>query len=114
MDTGLVAAAGSGAEGVQIPFYKEGDDNGYSLRYETYYKKEPAAYSQFGYDAVMAIAKAIEKAGTTEPEAVKEALYTVEFDGASGHIAFDKYGEVEGKEFTWYQVENGQLVEEKS
>jgi branched-chain amino acid transport system substrate-binding protein len=50
-----------------------------------------------GYDGIMTIAAAIEKAGKAEPEAIREALWEVEVEGVNGDIKFTKQGP-EGKE----------------
>lgn len=50
-----------------------------------------------GYDGIMTIAAAIENAGSTEPDAIREALWDVQVKGVNGDIAFFKDGP-EGKE----------------
>jgi branched-chain amino acid transport system substrate-binding protein len=45
-----------------------------------------------GYDGIMTIAAAIEDAGKAEPEAIREALWTVEVEGVNGDIKFTKQG----------------------
>jgi branched-chain amino acid transport system substrate-binding protein len=45
-----------------------------------------------GYDGIMTIAAAIEAAGKAEPEAIREALWTVEVEGVNGDIRFTKQG----------------------
>jgi branched-chain amino acid transport system substrate-binding protein len=45
-----------------------------------------------GYDGIMTIAAAIETAGKAEPEAIREALWTVEVQGVNGDIKFTKQG----------------------
>jgi branched-chain amino acid transport system substrate-binding protein len=45
-----------------------------------------------GYDGIMTIAAAIEAAGEAEPEAIREALWTVEVHGVNGDIKFTKQG----------------------
>jgi len=50
-----------------------------------------------GFDAVTTIAAAIEKAGSAEPEAIRNALWNVDVKGVNGNIKFGKVG-VEGNE----------------
>lgn len=50
-----------------------------------------------GYDAITAIAAAIEKAGKAEPEAIRDALWQIDVKGVNGNIKFEKAG-VEGSE----------------
>jgi branched-chain amino acid transport system substrate-binding protein len=45
-----------------------------------------------GYDGIMTIAAAIEKAGSLEPDAIRQALWDVEVEGINGDIKFIKQG----------------------
>ncbi|RUM99330.1 amino acid ABC transporter substrate-binding protein [Pseudaminobacter arsenicus] len=47
---------------------------------------------QRGYDAILSIAAAVEKAGTAEPEAIRKALWEVEVKGVNSNIKFLKQG----------------------
>ena len=108
----LVTASGEAEEGVLIPFFAETTDYvDYKQKYKNKYEEEPALYSEYGYDALMSLAKAIEIAGTTNSEEVKGALYNLKFGGAMGIVEFDEYGEAEGKDFIIYQVKNQKIVE---
>ncbi len=110
----LIESAGEAAEGVLVPFFAEPTDYvGYKEKYKEKYGEEPAIYSEYGYDSLMALEQAIEEAGTTNSEEVKEALYDVEYYGASGIVKFDQYGEVTEKPFVVYEVVNGELEETK-
>ena len=52
------------------------------------------AVSALGYDAYLAAYNAIEKAQSTDGDAIKEALKTVSFDGVTGSgISFDENGD---------------------
>ena len=42
-----------------------------------------------GYDAYYVALEAIKAAGSADSAAIKAALWDVEYDGVSGHIAFD-------------------------
>lgn len=50
-----------------------------------------------GYDGIYVIAEAIKQAGSLEPDAIRKALWNVQFDGINGDIKFIKQGP-EGKE----------------
>jgi branched-chain amino acid transport system substrate-binding protein len=64
-----------------------------------------------GYDGIRTIAKAIEKAGKAEPEAIRAALWQVDFTGLNGKIKFQKQGP-EGKE-SGQSMPNVYLIEIK-
>ena len=52
-----------------------------------------AAVTAMGYDAYYGALEALKKAGATDPNSVLLALPSVEYDGVSGHIAFDEVGD---------------------
>lgn len=45
------------------------------------------------YDTYMVICDALEAAGTTDGEALKEAIAATDYNGATGHIVFDEIGD---------------------
>lgn len=62
--------------------------------YEVLYGGKPkGAVTALGYDAYMAAVYAIEKAGTTDGEALQEALSELEFVGVTGSCKFDENGD---------------------
>ncbi|MGM9573777.1 MAG: ABC transporter substrate-binding protein [Hominicoprocola sp.] len=52
-----------------------------------------SAVTAMGYDAYFTALQAIEKAGSTDPKAILEALPSVSYDGVSGLIEFDEIGD---------------------
>ena len=52
-----------------------------------------SAVTAMGYDAYFTALQAIEKAGSTDPKAIIEALPSVSYDGVSGLIEFDEIGD---------------------
>lgn len=64
--------------------------------YRAKYDKEPAAVTALGYDAYILILDAIERAGTTEGPALREAIAaTSGFPGAAGVINLNADGDAE-------------------
>lgn len=57
--------------------------------YRTAYGKDPISFSALGYDSVMILAQAIEKAGTTDKEAVLAAMAETNYTGVTGHITYE-------------------------
>jgi len=51
------------------------------------------AVAALGYDAYLAIYKAIEIADSVDPIAIRDALVTLEYDAVTGHIKFDENGD---------------------
>lgn len=56
------------------------------------YQYEADVWAVLAYDAVNALLWAIEKAGTDNPEVVKNTLAELEFEGVSGFTKFDEHG----------------------
>lgn len=77
------------------------------------YGEEPGAFFLNAYAATIAILNAIEKAGSTDYDAVSSALKSEYVDTPLGKISFDKAGDAIGVGFAMYQVQNGVYVELK-
>ncbi|MFS4095561.1 branched-chain amino acid ABC transporter substrate-binding protein [Streptomyces sp. AF1A] len=86
-------------------------------------KKYPGDYGTYGsyaYDATTAIIKAVGqvvKNGKVPSDAraqVVNAVQNTSFDGISGKISFDQYGDTTNKQLTVYQVVNGAWKSVKS
>lgn len=78
--------------------------------YRAEYDKEPAAVTALAYDAYILILDAIERAGTTEPQALRDAIAATEnFEGAAGVISLDENGDAV-KDAIIKQVKNGEFV----
>ena len=54
-----------------------------------------AAVSALGYDAYMVAIEAIKAAGSADPEAIKEALSGVSYEGVTGSVTFDENGDAQ-------------------
>lgn len=63
-------------------------------KYKAKFGKEANAFAALGYDAYMVIIDAIERAGSADPEAIRDALAeTANFIGATGTITLDAEGD---------------------
>jgi branched-chain amino acid transport system substrate-binding protein len=63
------------------------------------------------YDAIHLLADAMQKAGTTVPAQVAEALrQTRDWSGVTGLHSFDAAGDVSGKPIVLMKMEAGQFV----
>ena len=72
--------------------------------YTDKFAASPETYCDTTYDAVWAIAKAIEAAGVYDGEAIKAALIELEFDGVTGPIAFNELGDRTAGAFEIWEV----------
>ncbi|HBG10598.1 MAG TPA: hypothetical protein DDX25_11360 [Firmicutes bacterium] len=94
----LSALAGGFEEGGYIVNHYSGDvdspvTQGFIAQYTAAFGQAPDALAALAYDGVMIVTKALEAAGSTDPEALKQALGTVEaIEGATGTIKMDPEG----------------------
>jgi branched-chain amino acid transport system substrate-binding protein len=80
------------------------------------YKDDSAAYGGYSYDAANAIINALKESlkDATDVESARpktvEALGKVSFDGVTGKVAFDEYGDSTSKVLTVYKVEGNEFA----
>ena len=77
------------------------------------YGADPGAFFLNAYAAALALLNAIEQAGSTEYDAVANALRSKDVDTPLGSIRFDERGDATGVGFSMYQVKDGVYVELK-
>lgn len=110
----LIELGGEAVEGVCFPviFFSESDDPAVKAYVESYTKEfgaAPSALTSQAYDSVGMLLTAIEEAGTTDSEAVKNKLYEIEYKGVTGDTRFDSNGDVD-KEFVKVTIRDGKFV----
>ncbi len=74
---------------------------------------EPGAFFKEAYAATQALVNAIDKANSTDYEAITKALRSEFVDTSLGNISFDAKGDVIGFGFSVFQVQSGAYVEIK-
>lgn len=103
-----VPGLGEPSEGMIITSVSAGTPE-FAEKYRAKYGEDPGPFAAQGYDAAMVILLAIEDGATTGEE-IKDALYKIEYEGATGTVSFDEYGDVLGG-YVPKQVINGEFVE---
>ncbi|MGW1156674.1 branched-chain amino acid ABC transporter substrate-binding protein [Streptomyces sp. NPDC002519] len=86
------------------------------------YKDEYSAYGGYSYDSAWAIIEAVKKVvedngGKLPSDArakVTAATQNVSFDGVTGKVSFDEYGDATNKQLTVYAIKNGAFTAVKS
>ena len=98
----LQAAAGKNVNVTVTTFYPEGGDPEFDANFKAWVNSDStalannggddtvAAVTAMGYDAYFFALAAIQKAGSTDPAAVMEALWSTEYTGVTGPIALDQ------------------------
>jgi ABC-type branched-subunit amino acid transport system substrate-binding protein len=114
-DPALLTAAGAAANSMYVLFPvgpetakgKEFDD--FKAAYVKATGKNPATYSIYEHDAMVLTKMAIEKAKSTKPADIDNALHSISYDGITGPIKFDKNGDRQQLTEIAFQVNDGKF-----
>jgi branched-chain amino acid transport system substrate-binding protein len=116
-DDTFIKVAQKYAEGVYATGPKDTTKNPLAVAAIEAHKKaygaDPGAFFLNAYAATQAILNAIQKAGSTDYEAIGKALKTQSVETPLGKIKFDKRGDAIGVGFSMYQVRKGVYAEVK-
>ena len=93
-------AGGVGPEGV-----KAMDE--FKARYKAKFGTEVEIYSPYVYDAVMVMADAMKKAGSADPAKYLPFLAKEDYNGVTGHISLDEFGDIKNGSLTLYTYKGG-------
>jgi len=77
--------------------------------YTSRYNREPAAVTALGYDGYLVALDAIRRAGSLDPNRLREAIAKTDFTGATGRTVFDEIGDA-NKGAYLKEVINGRFV----
>ncbi len=61
--------------------------------YKETYNEEPSAFAALAYDAAYIMANAIDAAGSTDKQAIVDAIAATDYEGITGHMTFDENGD---------------------
>jgi branched-chain amino acid transport system substrate-binding protein len=75
---------------------------------------DPEGYTLYTYAALQVWKAAAEAAGTTDTEAVSDAIRGKSFDTVLGELTFDEKGDVKDPEYVWYIWSDGGYKEQGS
>jgi branched-chain amino acid transport system substrate-binding protein len=116
-DDTFIKVAGKYAEGVYATGPRDVSKNPLAIAakkaHQEAYGSDPGAFFDSAYAAALALLNAIEKAGSTDYDAVSKALKSEYVETPLGKISFDKNGDAIGIGFSVYQVEKGAFKEVK-
>jgi branched-chain amino acid transport system substrate-binding protein len=114
-DDTFIKVAGKYAEGVYATGPKDVSSNPLAKKavedHRRDFGEDPGAFYLNAYAAVLALLNAMEKAGSTDYEAVSGALKKEYVATPLGDISFDGRGDAIGVGFSMYQVRDGVYVE---
>jgi len=116
-DDTFVQAARQYADGVYATAPRDTSKNPLTLlavkSHKQEYGTDPGPFFLNAWAAVLALANAMESAGSTEYTSVSNALKTQSVETPIGTIRFDEHGDAVGVGFSVYQVKEGRFVELK-
>jgi branched-chain amino acid transport system substrate-binding protein len=75
--------------------------------YTDRYHEAPGKYSAAGYNAISILAEAINRAGSTDSEKLRDALAKTDYEGPNGHFQFDSKGQASGFSVVLVQILKG-------
>jgi len=87
-----------------VPSVENAANKAFVAKYQALHKEAPSKFSAAGYQTVHIMAEAIERAGSTDSEKIREALTKTDYDGLTGNFKFASNGQAYN--FTVYMVEN--------
>ncbi len=111
----LGSIVGRGAEGTIVPtvFYPSALSKitrKFVSRFETIYRLQPDTMAAQGFDALMLLAHAIQKKGSTVPIVMASVLRFLEqWQGVTGKYGFTVNGDVQGNVFYFKEFKNGRF-----
>ncbi len=114
-DNTFIKVAGEDAEGVYASGPRDTASNPLAIaaveEHKQVFGSDPGAFFDNAYAAALAMVNALEKADSTDLEALKKALMTEKVDTPVGTISFDEIGDAIGVGFSVYKVQDGVFVE---
>ncbi|KXL52417.1 leucine-, isoleucine-, valine-, threonine-, and alanine-binding protein precursor [Anaerotignum neopropionicum] len=93
-DPGLVTVGGSAVEGCYFTDHVSFETDNpkvkeFAEKYKSQFGSEPSGFSVLSYEAVLLMANAIEKAGSTDSSAIVDALKATDMEGLASNYKFD-------------------------
>jgi branched-chain amino acid transport system substrate-binding protein len=114
-DDTFIKVAREYAEGVYATGPKDVSKNPMTVKaiadHKAEFNADPGPFFENAYAAARALLTAVENAGSTDYDAIVEALRTKEVDTPLGSIKFDERGDAIGVGFAMYQVQDGVYTE---
>ncbi|MBP7146592.1 MAG: ABC transporter substrate-binding protein [Acidobacteria bacterium] len=82
----------------------------FNKTFQAKYNEEPNVFAAYGYDAVMVLARAIDKTRVASAPEIRDQLRQIHYDGLTGPISFDEHGDVKRSPHI-HAVVRGEIVE---
>jgi branched-chain amino acid transport system substrate-binding protein len=111
----FIKLTGPAGEGIYaaVPYaatMKTPKNEAFVKAYEAKYSEMPGKYGAAGYNAINIIMDAIERAGSTEPAKIRDALTKTDYEGPNGKFKFDAKNQAHGFTVVLVQLQAGKPV----
>jgi branched-chain amino acid transport system substrate-binding protein len=108
----FIEIAGAASEGHfcarnGVPLEKLSGADTFVQRYQSRHTSDPTINAVFSYDAVMALADAVKRAGSGDREKIRAALANSDFRALSATIAFESNGDLKNGPVTVFESKTG-------
>jgi len=110
----IIELGGEAVEGLLAPvsFYADSDEPEVQTFVKEYIERfgsEPSSLAAQAYDSIGILLSAVEQAGSTDKEAIRDAVAGIDYPGVTGQTTFDEIGDA-SKVFTKVIVKDGKFV----
>jgi branched-chain amino acid transport system substrate-binding protein len=114
-DSIFLSVAGSAAEGAMAweygrPVESLPQGKAFAEKFKKRFGADTLTYAPFAYDCAWVAINAMKQANSAKPEVFMPTLRTTQYEGITGKIEFDAYGDLKHPTSTLYQVKNGKWV----
>ncbi|MGF6653345.1 branched-chain amino acid transport system substrate-binding protein [Paraburkholderia youngii] len=114
-DSIFIGVAGSAAEGAMAweygrPVESLPQGKAFADKFKKRFGADTLTYAPFAYDCAWVAITAMKQANSSKPEVFMPALRTIQYNGITGKIEFDSYGDLKHPTSTLYQVKGGKWV----
>jgi len=82
----------------------------FTARYRKTFQLELQTYAPYAYDAVMIMARAMQEAKSADPARFVPAMTRLRYQGVTGSISFDRFGDLNNPAMTLYTYRAGKKV----
>ncbi|HUK04013.1 MAG TPA: branched-chain amino acid ABC transporter substrate-binding protein, partial [Burkholderiales bacterium] len=109
----MVKLAGAAAEGLlcsQAGIPPQAADKKFLDAYKKKFNVDPILYAPFTYDGANLLIEAMKKANSADPAKYLPELAKIDYQGATGKIAFDEKGDRKDAEMTIFTMKDGKLA----
>ena len=114
-DSIFISIAGGAAEGAMAweygrPIESLPQGKAFAEKFKKRFGADSLTFAPFAYDSAWVAINAMKQADSAKPGVFMPVLRTTQYDGITGKIAFDSYGDLKHPTSTLYQVKDGKWV----